>query len=65
MDMIRQRFSLKFKFGALKLATERGVSIAQFCRELERAAESVLRSWMREAALALVRVAAGGMGATS
>lgn len=56
---------MKFKFGALKLATERGVSIAQFCRELERAAESVLRSWMREAALALVRVAAGGMGATS
>lgn len=64
MDIIRQRFSLKFKFGALKLAIERGVSIAQFCWELERA-ESVLRSWMRGAALALLRVAAGGMGATS
>lgn len=64
MDMTRQRFSLKFKFWALKLATERGASIAQFCRELE-GAESVLRSWMRGAALALIRAAAGGMGATS
>ena len=47
--MVRQKFSCEFKIEAVKLVTERGVSVAQACRDLELA-ESVLRRWMREAA---------------
>ena len=47
--MVRRKFSREFKIEAVKLVTERGVSVAQACRDLELA-ESVLRRWMREAA---------------
>ena len=47
--MTRRKFSREFKIEAVKLASERGVSVAQACRDLELA-ESVLRRWMREAA---------------
>jgi len=47
--MTRRKFSREFKIEAVKLVTERGVSVAQACRDLELA-ESVLRRWMREAA---------------
>jgi transposase len=45
--MTRRKFSREFKLEAVKLVTERGVSVAQACRDLELA-ESVLRRWMRE-----------------
>lgn len=49
--MTRRRFSREFKVEAVKLMTERGVSVSQACRDLELA-ESVLRRWMRKAASA-------------
>ena len=49
--MTRRRFSREFKLEAVKLVTDRGVSVARACRDLELA-DSVLRRWMREAALA-------------
>lgn len=45
--MTRRKFSREFKLEAVKLVTERGVTVAQACRDLELA-ESVLRRWMRE-----------------
>ncbi len=45
--MKRRTFSREFKIEAVKLVTERGVAVAQGCRELELS-ESVLRRWMRE-----------------
>jgi len=47
--MARRTFSQEFKIEALKLVTERGVSVPQANRDLDLA-ESVLRRWMREAA---------------
>jgi transposase len=47
--MTRGKFSREFKIEAVKLVTERGVAVAQACRDLDLA-ESVLRRWMREAA---------------
>ena len=47
--MTRRKFSCEFKIEAVKLVTERGVAVAQACRDLDLA-ESVLRRWMREAA---------------
>jgi transposase len=52
MEMTRRKFSREFKIEAVKLVTERGVSVAQACRDLELA-ESVLRRWMREVGEAL------------
>jgi transposase len=49
--MTRRKFSREFKLEAVKLVTERGVTVAQACRDLELA-ESVLRRWMREATVA-------------
>ncbi len=49
--MQRRKFSREFKIEAVKLVTERGVTVAQACRDLELA-ESVLRRWMREATAA-------------
>lgn len=49
MDLTRRKFSREFKTEAVKLVTERGVTVAQACRDLELA-ESILRRWMREAA---------------
>jgi transposase-like protein len=49
--MTRRKFSREFKLEAVKLVTERGVTVAQVCRDLELA-ESVLRRWMREAMVA-------------
>eukprot|EP01022_Parablepharisma_sp_SALTPOND_P015207 TRINITY_DN21296_c0_g1_i1.p1 TRINITY_DN21296_c0_g1~~TRINITY_DN21296_c0_g1_i1.p1 ORF type:complete len:115 (+),score=23.41 TRINITY_DN21296_c0_g1_i1:43-387(+) len=49
--MTRRKLSREFKVEAVKLVTERSVSVSQACRDLELA-ESVLRRWMREAASA-------------
>ncbi len=46
---MRRTFSREVRRGAVKLVTERGVSIAQACRDLDGAA-SVRRRWMREVA---------------
>ena len=48
---MRRKFSREFKLEAIKLVMERGVAVAQACRDLE-VAESVLRRWMREMAQA-------------
>jgi putative transposase len=45
--MTRRKFSRAFKIEAVKLVTERGVSVARACRDLDLA-QSVLRRWMRE-----------------
>ena len=45
--MKRRKFSREFKLEAVKLVTERGVTVAQACRDLDLA-ESVLRRWIRE-----------------
>ena len=50
---MRRKFSREFKLEAVKLVRERGVSVAQACRDLD-VAESVLRRWMRELAEAPV-----------
>ena len=49
--MVRRKFTKEFKFEAVKLVTERGVTVAQACRDLDLA-ESVLRRWMREVTVA-------------
>lgn len=49
--MPRRTFSREFKIEAVKLVTERGVSVPQASRDLDLS-ESVLRRWMREAAAA-------------
>jgi len=49
--MTRRKFSREFKIEAVKLVTERGVSVTQACRDLDLAG-SVLRRWMREAVAA-------------
>ena len=49
--MVRRKFTKEFKFEAVKFVTERGVAVAQAARDLDLA-ESVLRRWMREAAVA-------------
>ena len=46
---MRRKFSREFKLEAVKLVRDRGVAVAQACRDLE-IAESVLRRWMRELA---------------
>lgn len=46
--MGRRTFSREFKLEAVRLVRDRGVAVAQACRDLE-IAESVLRRWMREA----------------
>ena len=46
---MRRKFSREFKLEAVKLVAERGVSVAQACRDLD-VAESVLRRWIRELA---------------
>ena len=37
--MMRRKFSREFKIEAVKLVTERGVSVAQACRDLDRGRE--------------------------
>ena len=49
--LMGRKFSREFKLEAVKLVMERGVAVAQACRDLE-VAESVLRRWMREMAQA-------------
>ena len=46
--MTRRKSSRELKLEAVKLVTERGVTVAQACRDLGLA-ESVLQRWMREA----------------
>ena len=46
--MGRRTFSREFKLEAVKLVRDRGVAVAQACRDLD-IAESVLRRWVREA----------------
>lgn len=45
----RRQFSREFKVEAVKLVTERGVSVRQTARDLD-IGETVLRRWMRELA---------------
>ena len=45
--MVRRKFSREFKIEAVRLMTERGVSVPQACRDLDLV-ESVLRRWMKE-----------------
>ncbi len=45
--MTRRKFSHEFKIDAVRLVTDRGVTVAQAARDLD-VAESVLRRWMRE-----------------
>ena len=47
--MQRRVFSREFKIEAVKLVRDRGVAVAQACRDLD-VAESVLRRWMRDLA---------------
>jgi transposase len=42
----RRKFSREFKFEAVRLVKERGVSVAQAARDLE-VHENVLRKWVR------------------
>ena len=43
----RRTFSREFKFEAVKLVTERGVSVTQAAKDLN-VHENVLRKWLRE-----------------
>ena len=45
----RRQFSREFKFEAVRLVRERGVSVAQAARDLD-VHENILRKWVREAA---------------
>jgi transposase len=45
--MQRRKFSREFKFEAVRLVRDRGVSVAQAARDLELH-ENVLRKWIRE-----------------
>jgi transposase len=45
--MQRRKFSREFKFEAVKLVRDRGVSVAQAARDLE-VHENVLRKWVRD-----------------
>ncbi len=45
--MQRRKFSREYKFEAVKLVRERGVSVAQAARDLD-VHENVLRKWVRE-----------------
>ena len=47
--MARRTFSLEFKIEAVRLARERGVSVAQAARDLELH-ENMLRRWTKEVA---------------
>ena len=44
----RRRFSREFKLEAVKLVTDRGVSVAQAAVDLD-VHENVLRKWVKEA----------------
>ena len=43
----RRKFSREFKLEAVKLVTQRGVSVAQGAKDLD-VHENVLRKWVRE-----------------
>ena len=45
--MQRRKFSREFKFEAVKLVRDRGVSVAQAARDLDLH-ENVLRKWVRD-----------------
>lgn len=45
----RRTFTREFKLEAVRLVKERGVSVAQACRDLD-IHENVLRKWMRQQA---------------
>jgi transposase len=45
--MTRRKFGREFKIEAVRLVTERGVTVAQAARDLD-VGESLLRRWMRE-----------------
>jgi transposase len=51
--MARLIFSREFKVEAVRLVKERGVSVAQACRDLD-VHENVLRRWIRELTSGLV-----------
>lgn len=45
--MTRRQFRREFKLEAVRLVKERGVSVAQACRDLE-VGESLLRRWLKD-----------------
>lgn len=47
VGMQRRRFSREFKLEAVRLVKDRGVAVAQACRDLDLH-ENVLRKWIRE-----------------
>ncbi|ROR24742.1 transposase [Comamonas sp. BIGb0124] len=47
MERVRRTFSREFKLEAVKLVTERGVTVAQAAKDLDLH-ENVLRKWVRE-----------------
>ena len=46
--MQRRKFNREFKLEAVRLVKDRGVAVAQACRDLDLH-ENVLRKWIREA----------------
>ena len=48
MERVRRTFSREFKLEAVKLVTERGVTVAQAAKDLELH-ENMLRKWVRAA----------------
>ena len=46
--MQRRKFSREFKLEAVRLVKDRGVAVAQACRDLDLH-ENVLRKWIRDA----------------
>lgn len=58
---MRRKFGPEFKLKAVKLVNERGVSVAQACRDLD-ADESVLQRWMQDLAEAPASAFPGGAG---
>jgi transposase len=51
--MVRAEFGREFEFQAVMLVRDRGVTVAEACRDLDLA-ESVLRRWVHEAKVAPV-----------
>jgi len=45
--MQQRKFSREFKLEAVRLVKDRGVAVAQVCRDLDLH-ENVLRKWIRE-----------------
>ena len=47
--MVRRQFTREFKIEAVRLVRDRGVSVAQACRDLD-VHENLLRRWIKQVA---------------